>query len=47
MRVLVVGDNSKLTERVLKTLSKVLRDVKYTQTLDQEVQVTFRGLRDV
>ena len=34
MRVLVVGDLSKLAERVLKTLSKVLSDMKYTQTLD-------------
>jgi hypothetical protein len=34
MRVLVVGDPSKLADKVLKTLSKVLRDLKYTQTLD-------------
>lgn len=42
MRVLVVADLSKLAETVLKTLSKVLRDMKYTQTLDQEVDVTYR-----
>lgn len=34
MRVLVVGDPSNLADKVLKTLSKVLRDLKYRQTLD-------------
>jgi len=45
MRVLVVGYNSKQTTKVLKTLQKVLAEIRFKETVDPELSVVFKEMQ--